>query len=172
VTDITWSESTTQALASICSFDQRSAGSSQLDLLPARRRRDLANCVEHAWEADALFAAARDAGINLFDTANLYAQGRSEEILGQSFRNLGMARGDIVIATKAASSMRARPCWMTMIWRSLMRSADCQRNILAGCGTRRATGHLRDRLRMPAAEGWQGRKSTAGPTRRCSQTVS
>ena len=31
--------------------------------------------------ATAMFARARDAGVNLFDTADVYNQGRSEEIL-------------------------------------------------------------------------------------------
>lgn len=60
-------------------------------------------------EADALVAAALDAGINLFDTANVYANGRSEEILGQSLKNLGVAREEVVIATKVASSMGEGP---------------------------------------------------------------
>lgn len=60
-------------------------------------------------EADALVAAALDEGINLFDTANVYAHGRSEEILGRAFRNLGVARDDVVIATKAASAMGPGP---------------------------------------------------------------
>ncbi len=60
-------------------------------------------------EADALVAAALDAGINLFDTANVYANGRSEEILGQSLKNLGVARDEVVIATKVASSMGEGP---------------------------------------------------------------
>ncbi|WP_185984254.1 aldo/keto reductase [Aureimonas mangrovi] len=60
-------------------------------------------------EADALVKAALDAGINLFDTANIYAHGRSEEILGQSLKNLGVARDDVVVATKAASAMGEGP---------------------------------------------------------------
>ncbi|KAA0972679.1 aldo/keto reductase [Aureimonas fodinaquatilis] len=60
-------------------------------------------------DADNLIKAALEAGINLFDTANVYANGRSEEILGQSFRNLGVARDDIIIATKAAASMGPGP---------------------------------------------------------------
>ena len=59
--------------------------------------------------ADMMVKAALDAGINLFDTANIYANGRSEEILGQSYRNLGVARDDIIIATKAAASMGEGP---------------------------------------------------------------
>ena len=38
-----------------------------------------------------------DAGVNLFDTADVYSQGRSEEILGQA---LGRHRDDILVATK------------------------------------------------------------------------
>jgi aryl-alcohol dehydrogenase-like predicted oxidoreductase len=60
-------------------------------------------------EADVLVKAALDAGINLFDTANVYANGRSEEILGQSLRNLGVARDDVVLATKVASAMGSGP---------------------------------------------------------------
>ncbi len=50
--------------------------------------------------ADDLVGAALDAGINFIDTANVYASGRSEEILGQSLRNLGVRREELVIATK------------------------------------------------------------------------
>ena len=56
-------------------------------------------------DADLLVRTALDAGINLFDTANVYADGRSEEILGRSLRTLGVAREDVVIATKVASRM-------------------------------------------------------------------
>ena len=51
-------------------------------------------------EADALVQTAFDAGINFFDTANVYSNGVSETILGQSIRNLGLPRDEIVIATK------------------------------------------------------------------------
>ena len=51
-------------------------------------------------EADALVRTALEAGVNFFDTANVYAEGRSEQILGQSLRNLGVARDGVVIATK------------------------------------------------------------------------
>ncbi|MBR9763213.1 MAG: aldo/keto reductase [Rhodobacteraceae bacterium] len=60
-------------------------------------------------EADALVKAALEAGINLFDTADVYANGRSEEILGQALRNLGVNRDDVVIATKVASAMGDGP---------------------------------------------------------------
>lgn len=60
-------------------------------------------------EADALVRAAVDAGINFFDTANVYGQGNSEQITGQAFRNLGLARDEIVIATKVMGPMGEGP---------------------------------------------------------------
>ena len=56
-------------------------------------------------EADTLVKAALDIGINFIDTANIYADGRSEEILGQALKNLGLARDALVIATKVAGPM-------------------------------------------------------------------
>ena len=53
------------------------------------------------FEADALVKCAVDGGINFFDTADVYQEGQSETTLGQSFRNLGITRKDVVIATKA-----------------------------------------------------------------------
>jgi aryl-alcohol dehydrogenase-like predicted oxidoreductase len=50
--------------------------------------------------ADELVKAAIDGGVNFFDTANVYSGGRSEEILGQSLRNLGIPRDQFVLATK------------------------------------------------------------------------
>ena len=44
-----------------------------------------------------MFKAARDIGINFFDTADQYSKGRSEEILGKLARG---TREDLVIATK------------------------------------------------------------------------
>lgn len=45
-----------------------------------------------------LYRACRDAGINVFDTADVYSQGRSEEILGRLIRG---HRDEVVVATKA-----------------------------------------------------------------------
>lgn len=55
--------------------------------------------------ADAQVKASIEAGINFFDTADVYSAGESEEILGGAFRNLGIARSDYVLATKGASRM-------------------------------------------------------------------
>ncbi|HMH88565.1 MAG TPA: aldo/keto reductase, partial [Steroidobacteraceae bacterium] len=46
---------------------------------------------------------AIDGGINFFDTADNYTEGESEKILGQSLKNLDIARQQVVIATKVYS---------------------------------------------------------------------
>src|SRR5580693_3295410 len=51
--------------------------------------------------ADQLLRLSLDAGINFVDTADVYSNGESEKVLAQSIANLGLARKDIVIATKA-----------------------------------------------------------------------
>jgi aryl-alcohol dehydrogenase-like predicted oxidoreductase len=56
-------------------------------------------------DADKLVKASIDAGINFFDTADVYSAGASEQTLGQSFKNLGIPRNEIVIATKVYSRM-------------------------------------------------------------------
>lgn len=48
--------------------------------------------------AEALLARALDAGVNLFDTADVYAGGRSEEILGAFLKP---RRDEVVLSTKA-----------------------------------------------------------------------
>jgi aryl-alcohol dehydrogenase-like predicted oxidoreductase len=54
-------------------------------------------------EADELIKTSIDGGINFFDTADNYTEGESEKILGQSLKNLNIARKDVVIATKVYS---------------------------------------------------------------------
>lgn len=48
-----------------------------------------------------LMKAAVERGVNFFDTANIYSNGLSEEMLGAAIHQLGLARDEIVIATKA-----------------------------------------------------------------------
>ena len=55
--------------------------------------------------ADALIQASIAGGINFFDTADVYSAGESETMLGQSFRNLGVTRKDVVLATKGYMRM-------------------------------------------------------------------
>ena len=49
-------------------------------------------------EADAIVGRALDAGVNFIDTADVYAAGEAEEMLG---RALGKRRDEVAIATKA-----------------------------------------------------------------------
>ena len=51
---------------------------------------------------------ALDAGINFFDTANVYSDGTSEEILGRALKDFA-SRDDVVVATKVFSRMRDTP---------------------------------------------------------------
>jgi aryl-alcohol dehydrogenase-like predicted oxidoreductase len=59
--------------------------------------------------ADRIVERSISAGVNFFDTANVYSFGRSESILGQAIRNLGVARKDVVIATKFLGQMGDKP---------------------------------------------------------------
>ena len=52
-----------------------------------------------------LLAAARDAGINFFDTADMYSQGESEALVGRAFKN---SRSRVVIASKAGYCLPGR----------------------------------------------------------------
>jgi aryl-alcohol dehydrogenase-like predicted oxidoreductase len=51
--------------------------------------------------ADQLLKRSFDAGVNFVDTADVYTNGESEKTLAQAIGNVGIARKDIVIATKA-----------------------------------------------------------------------
>jgi aryl-alcohol dehydrogenase-like predicted oxidoreductase len=57
-------------------------------------------------EADRLVGVCIDAGINFFDTANVYSAGRAEQILGKA---LGARRKDVVVATKVRGRVGAGP---------------------------------------------------------------
>jgi voltage-dependent potassium channel beta subunit len=51
-------------------------------------------------EAYPCLTAAWDAGVNFFDTAEVYSRGRAETLLGHLLRKAGWKRSDLVIATK------------------------------------------------------------------------
>jgi aryl-alcohol dehydrogenase-like predicted oxidoreductase len=52
---------------------------------------------------------AVEAGINFIDTANVYATGKSELLLGESLKMLGLKRDQLIVATKATGSMDDSP---------------------------------------------------------------
>jgi 1-deoxyxylulose-5-phosphate synthase len=62
-------------------------------------------------EPDSLpfFRQALDAGINFFDTADIYSDGVSEEVTGHALKKLGVRREEAVIATKVYNPMGDSP---------------------------------------------------------------
>lgn len=53
-----------------------------------------------ATQARECMAAARDAGVNYFDNAEVYALGKGEELMGSVLKELGWKRHKIIISTK------------------------------------------------------------------------
>jgi voltage-dependent potassium channel beta subunit len=47
-----------------------------------------------------MMSAAYDAGVNFFDNAEAYAGGKSEEVMGEAFKQLGWRRGSYLVSTK------------------------------------------------------------------------
>lgn len=70
-----------------------------------------------------LVKAAIDAGINFFDTANVYSNGSSEEIVGRALRDFAN-RDDIVLATKVNGVMRPGPNGRGLSRKSIMAEID------------------------------------------------
>jgi aryl-alcohol dehydrogenase (NADP+) len=67
----------------------------------------------HEWslpeaESREIIKGALDAGINFFDTANVYSAGSSEEIVGRALADMA-DRDEIVLATKVHGKMRSGP---------------------------------------------------------------
>src|SRR3954468_12466734 len=52
---------------------------------------------------------ALEAGINFFDTADMYSVGKSEEVLGRALKEFGPTRDRLVIATKVFNPMGDDP---------------------------------------------------------------
>ncbi|HEX3790360.1 MAG TPA: aldo/keto reductase [Pseudonocardiaceae bacterium] len=70
-----------------------------------------------------LIRHALAAGINFFDTANMYSQGSSEEILGRALRDFA-DRDDVVIATKLRHPMRSGPNGQGLSRKAIMTEID------------------------------------------------
>jgi len=60
-------------------------------------------------EANQIIARALAGGINFIDTADIYSFGQSERITGVALKELGVARNDIVLATKTGGVMGPGP---------------------------------------------------------------
>ena len=59
--------------------------------------------------ANNLLRVCVDAGINFIDTADVYSEGESERILGRAVKDLGIARKDVIIATKVRGRTGSGP---------------------------------------------------------------
>jgi aryl-alcohol dehydrogenase-like predicted oxidoreductase len=84
--------------------------------------------VGRPWTRDEAFAeetikAALDAGINFFDTANVYSGGTSEEYTGRSLWKHA-AREDVVLATKVHGRMRPGPNGAGLSRKAILQEID------------------------------------------------
>jgi aryl-alcohol dehydrogenase-like predicted oxidoreductase len=82
----------------------------------------------HEWSLDEeasrpLIRQALEAGINFFDTANIYSVGSSEEILGRALRDFAR-REEVVVATKLNSAMRKDPNAQGLSRKAVMTEID------------------------------------------------
>ncbi len=82
----------------------------------------------HNWvlgedESAAIIRRALEAGINFFDTANVYAGGASEEITGRALK-AHARRDEIVIATKAHGAWGKGPNQSGLSRKALMQAVD------------------------------------------------
>jgi len=82
----------------------------------------------HPWSLDEeasrpLIRQALEAGINFFDTANVYSLGSSEEITGRALKDFAR-RDEIVLATKVFSTMRDEPNGTGLSRKAIMTEID------------------------------------------------
>ncbi|MDB5671511.1 MAG: alcohol dehydrogenase, partial [Alphaproteobacteria bacterium] len=90
----------------------------------------------HAWTLDEetsrpILRKAVEAGINFFDTANVYSDGSSEEIVGRALKDF-TRREEVVIATKVHGRMRPGPNGAGLSRKAIMAEIDAS---LARLGT-------------------------------------
>lgn len=71
----------------------------------------------------AIIKQALDWGVNFFDTANVYAFGRSEEIIGRALKDFAN-RDQVVIATKVHGKMREGPNGAGLSRKAIMSEID------------------------------------------------
>jgi aryl-alcohol dehydrogenase-like predicted oxidoreductase len=70
------------------------------------------------------YKAAFDAGINFYDTADVYSQGISEEILGRAVKEHASRREEVVIATKVYNPMGKAPNLKGLSRKHIMEGID------------------------------------------------
>lgn len=62
--------------------------------------------------------AAWDAGVNFFDTAEVYSAGQSEIVLGEAIKKFGWKQNDLVISTKVFFIIILKPSMILTLTRS------------------------------------------------------
>ena len=72
----------------------------------------------------AIVGKALEAGINFFDTADVYSNGESEQILGRALKAFGVKREDVVIATKVYQPMGPGPNQRGLSRKHILESID------------------------------------------------
>ncbi len=82
----------------------------------------------HPWtlpkdESRALLRQAIEAGVNFLDTANVYSDGSSEEIMGEVLWHM-VRRDEVVLATKVHGVMLAEPQMRGLSRRSILHNID------------------------------------------------
>jgi len=88
----------------------------------------VAEAGDHGWTLDEeksrlVIRRALEAGLNFFDTANVYSAGTSEEIVGRALRDFAR-REEVVIATKVNGRMRPGPNGMGLSRRHILEQID------------------------------------------------
>ncbi len=71
--------------------------------------------------AESMVDRCLDAGVNFFDTANVYNQGKSEEIAGRIFRG---KRDKVILASKVRGLMKAEPPYSGLSRPAIQRAID------------------------------------------------
>jgi aryl-alcohol dehydrogenase-like predicted oxidoreductase len=75
-------------------------------------------------EAKPFFKAAFEAGINFYDTADMYSLGASEEVLGRAVREFAARREEVVVATKVFNAMGDAPNLKGLSRKHIMEGID------------------------------------------------
>ena len=82
----------------------------------------------HSWvlqeeDSRVIIKKALEIGINIFDTANVYSLGASEEILGRAIRDYAN-RDEVVVATKIHGQMHQGPKGKGLSRKAIMSELD------------------------------------------------
>lgn len=73
---------------------------------------------------DRIVGRALDAGVNFLDTANVYSEGESEKLLGESLKRLARPRDQVVVATKVRGRMGPGPNQVGLSLAHILSSID------------------------------------------------